>query len=139
MVMPIRIEELIPDLRSPTAQIRLEAAQMLGASHNPLAVDALIEALQDTDTEVVMAAIDALSRIGEPAVLAVLHALQHPDSDMRYAATIVLGNIGEGLDALMDALDDPNPTVQGGAAEALEQIGTGEALAAAMAWRKTQS
>ena len=83
----------------------------------------------------------ALGRMGTDAVPALIQALQNPDPEVRLSTARVLGQIGEGavdaVPALIQLLQDEDETVRGGAntwtvsgivGEALEKIGTSEAL-----------
>ena len=108
---------------------------------NPLAVDALIDALDDPSTSVCESAIDALGKIGDSRAIEPLKALLH-DSELRDAARAALKNLGYQAQAsephdlntqwgthevvrerklrdLIEMLQDNNPAERARAAEAL--------------------
>ncbi len=66
---------LIEELGSPNPTNRLHAAFLLGAKKEKRAVNALIEALQDRDGNVVANVIYALGEIGDPQALEPLRKL----------------------------------------------------------------
>jgi hypothetical protein len=66
---------LIEELGSPNPANRLHAAFLLGAKKEKRAVNALIEALQDRDGNVVANVIYALGEIGDPQALEPLRKL----------------------------------------------------------------
>jgi HEAT repeat protein len=72
-------------------------------------------------------AIDALARIGAPAVPEMINTLRHPDPRMRLRAVEVLGRIGpdasDAVSALVAVLDDEDPQVRKAAIRSLGQIG----------------
>ncbi len=79
-------------------------------------VQALIEALKDTESYVRSAATEALAAIGpeaKAAVPALIEALKDPESDVRSGATQALGQIGPeakgAVPALIEALKGPGP------------------------------
>jgi HEAT repeat protein len=139
--MDFKVQKFVEALRSANANEREEAARRLGQLGDRDAIPALIEALSDTAMSVTVASMESLAKIGEPAVDPLLAKLDHPDSSLRYAVVEVLGDIGDAraADGLMMRLDDPQDDVQAGAADALERIGTGEALAAARRWRESHA
>jgi HEAT repeat protein len=68
---------LIEELQSPDAMNRFHAAFFLGVKKEKSAVNALIEALQDRDVNVVSNVIYALGEIGDPQALEPLRRLNH--------------------------------------------------------------
>ncbi len=83
---------------SPYWNERREAALALGHQKEPKAVEALIEALDDTDDDVVQAAIVALGNVGnEQAVEKMLlpRYLHHPDPHIRWATLQAIEKIGD--------------------------------------------
>ena len=140
--MQFNVDELIHDLRSPAEATRRTAAQRLALMRNPVAIDALVTALSDQSTPVTMAAVHALAQIGAEAIPAVTERLlDDDDSSVRYAATMVFSEMrhADAVPVLVDALRDTSEDVQSGAALALENIGTSEALAEVLTWRKKHS
>ena len=72
-------------------------------------------------------ALDALGRIGEPAVPALTRLLRSPDRELRDQAAQTLARIGpdadEAVPDLLAALDDPDEDVRRSVIRALGQIG----------------
>jgi len=90
--------------------IRSNAAAALGDIGDPLAIEALLVAIQDQDVRLCISAIRSLGKIGDPAsVPALCNLLNHEESDVKEAT-----------------------------AYALEEIGTPKAFAAIKAWRMTK-
>src|SRR5574341_609420 len=118
-----RIELLNPD----TATRRI-AAEILGHIPAPQAVDALVEALHDSDVEVRVAALRALARAqSAQALLDVAARLRDPEPEVRAQAAEALSQLTpypQGLYAyLRPLMDDPDPTVCAHAAAALLRAG----------------
>jgi HEAT repeat protein len=91
---------LLPELRSPLAEIRYEAAGALGELGDEAATAHLVPICFDEDVQVQEAAIRALGKIGGPeARLALRQCLQRADSKLRQA-------VQEALTEL-EALEDP--------------------------------
>ena len=105
---------------------RVSAIQKLGEIKDPAAVPALIEALQDVDSNVSEAAADALGKIKDPrAVPALIAALK--DEDWVFQAWVfrALVSIGKpAIPALIEAVKDKDEDsgVRQDAAVALEEI-----------------
>ncbi len=98
---------------------------------NSQAVNALIAALNDSDSDVRMYAAEALGKIGNAeAVNALIAAFNHSDSYVRMYAAEALDKIGnaEGVNALIAALNDSDSYVRRNAAEALGKMGNAETL-----------
>ncbi|HXV36176.1 MAG TPA: HEAT repeat domain-containing protein [Myxococcota bacterium] len=75
----------------PDARVRVAAAERLGEVHTPDNVSALIQALSDPDSDVVLAAIDSLDGSDDPRLPAALEALRaSPNEEVRDAAEIAL-------------------------------------------------
>jgi len=84
----------------------------------------------------------ALGKLGQESVPALIQALQNPDTEVRFSTARILGSIGKGavdaVPALIQLLQEHDPegrgvnswTVPRVAAEALEKIDTPEALKA---------
>jgi len=124
---------------------RAHAAMALGQVSETIQtiIPALIDALRDVDESVCQAAATALSRIGEPAVPALIKALKDEDREVRFYAAIALAEISElpveAVPALIDALCDETCGVRWVAFEALQSIGTPEALQAIELYKKHES
>lgn len=77
---------LIGALQSPTPAVRETAAGLLGGIPSPAVTDALIDSLNDSDSEVRWSIVTALEEIGDPSALAPIEALSNdPDDDVRDA------------------------------------------------------
>lgn len=113
-------------------EMREGAIEALGANKTPQAIQALIEALDDNETP--WNVVDALEKIGKPALPALMKATQHPSQDVRYHVAEVLGLIKDlrAVPALAKTLTDEaeGRRVRYNAAEALELIGTPQAVPA---------
>lgn len=120
---------------------RVEAARGLGRSHTPLAVEKLVDALEDLSPQVRSEAARSLGEMRrEEAVEPLVEALHDEESDIRPEAAAALGRIGApaSVEALIAALDDEDPRVRTSAALALGEIG-GEHAQAALYQRLTGS
>ena len=94
-------------------------------------VGALIATLNDKDPDVREHAVNALAKIGQPAVKPLLAALgKSGDPAMRSGAAEALGKIGseEAVKPLILALKDKKASVRKNVVEALGRIGTPQAL-----------
>jgi HEAT repeat protein len=128
------IDLLLNRLKDSDPDVRVNAADTLGAMGSPEALTPLLEALHsDTDSYVRGNAADALGAIGSPEALTpLLEALRNDtDSSVRRSAASGLGAIGsmEALPLLFQALNnDKDSDVRGSAAEALGKIGDDTAI-----------
>lgn len=104
------------------------------------AIPALLEAMCMVNSRLGEAAGELLSKIGEPIVPHLDRYLDHTDWRVRSHVLHILSNIGgeTTVSCFIRALSDSNAHVQLDAAEALEHIGTTEALAAVEEWRRQQ-
>lgn len=105
---------------------RLAAAKALGARGTAAAeaVQALANALEDSEGRVREAAAEALGALGAPSMPVLLEAVRNPKYEIRAAAAKALGRTGPGAaPALASALQDEKPFVRQRAAEGLAQIG----------------
>lgn len=125
------------NLADPVVSVRISAARELGRMRDGRAVDALISALSDGDSDVIGAARDALVEIGEPAVSGLSLRLNGPDESVRRRAAEILGSIGDAraVPLLIDALTDPH--CRAVVIEALGQIGDARAVPPLIAYLKT--
>ncbi len=154
------VTQLITALYHPETEVRQAAAQKLGQAGDPRAVEPLIIALKDNDldegvhqsavealgkigepaVEPLIAtlkdrnfpssyAIDALGQIGEPAVEPLIAAFMDEDFPSAYAA-LALGEIGDlrAVEPLIAALKDKDKARRTAVAEALGQIGDPRAI-----------
>jgi HEAT repeat protein len=76
--------------------IQYQAVEALGELGDPAAVEPLAQALRgDEYSGVRWKAAEALAKIGPPAMNALIDALDDPDDDVRWKAAIALGEIGD--------------------------------------------
>ena len=89
------------------------------------AVEPLIQALKDKDSDVREVAAEVLVKIGEPAVEPLIRALKDENQFVRWGAALALGEIGDkrAVEPLINALKDEDSDVRMEAAEALDQMG----------------
>lgn len=127
------LEELIGELRSKKTQVRVAAADALGAmgARAKPAIPALVHALADEDFWAASAVTDALSAVGPPAVPALIDAVQNGQGVAQLRAVMALRGMGPAakpaIPALRKALQDKTPRVRDLAAQALEDLeGGGE-------------
>jgi len=120
------LKVLLAALKDSRLEVRLKAAKLLQDVPDPVAVEPLIGALRDKDSNVRQRAGAALGKIGQPAEKSLVGLLQDPDPEMRRVAAEQLGKIRspEALEPLLTALRDPDPNVQWWAAWALGEIGS---------------
>ncbi|MCD6361453.1 MAG: MFS transporter [Armatimonadetes bacterium] len=115
---------------------RARATRALGHSHTPLAVDQLVDALDDVSPQVRMEAARGLGEMRAPEAVEVLtEELYDDESDIRPEAVQALGKIGAPVSVapLVEALSDEDPRVRVSAAMALGSIGGEEAREALLA------
>lgn len=135
---------LIEALRGDKWQRRSSAAWALGELREPMAVPSLIEALRDESEDVRKEAVLALTRIGKPALPRLLKALEDPDPDLRAVVIKLLSHLNDvsAVPSLITCLKDTSwPSLDEAricdlAANALETIGTDDALQAVDIWRQ---
>lgn len=135
----LRIAQLEQDLNNANPKVRQAAITLLGQFRKVETLETLLSALDDDDSRVREAAIDAIGMLGvpdgTPRLLVILAS--ETDSYLRRASAQALGKIGSpaSVPALIVALADGDGDVQRAAATALDRIGTPEAKAAAKRWR----
>ncbi len=115
------VDRLISALKSPKADIRREAADALGASRDPRAVQPLIESLRDGEDRVRQAAADSLGKMGDLALEPLLSLLGDPQVRVRQLAAKALGDIRDprAVEPLITTLGDADLGVRRQAAFAL--------------------
>jgi HEAT repeat protein len=106
--------------------VRAQTVRTLGAYRTATSDAALAGALQDSDSDVRIAACETLGkrRGPEPARLLSETVSSDTDIDVRLAATRALGEVGDpsAVNGLSVALDDANPAMQHRAVRSLEQV-----------------
>ena len=104
---------------------RARAAEALGRSGNPLAIEQLVQALTDASPRVRRSAARALGESGaESAAEPLVRELLDGASDIRSEAAEALGRLGQptSIDPLVDALDDADSQVRISAIRGLASI-----------------
>ena len=119
---------------------RLHAIGLLSRVDSPIAAEALRGASQDRNTDVRIAAVNALGKSRMESSVTTLQEVLNSDTnvDVRLAATRALGSTSnpQSLQALSGVLGDKNPALQVTATESLARI-TGQDLGAdVFAWRE---
>lgn len=131
------LEPLIIGLRYDVPPVRRSSAkalkEMAAASRTPLTaiVAPLIDALQDSDTEVQYLAVEALGMVKDARVIEPLFGcLDHDDPEIRYRATLALGETGDAsvVKPLTRLLRDKDPWIRRNAALALGRMGHSRAV-----------
>lgn len=129
------VEPLIRALGDANISVRSRAAEALGIIGDPRSVQPLIVALgvpDWSDWRVIRCVVQALCRIGEPAVEPLMEALMHnKDERVRTSVARALGEIGDNraVESLIGALShDMDQLVRTSAAEALGNIGDRRAV-----------
>lgn len=129
------LEELVKQLLKHDVDVdnkwkRHSAAIYLGRFKDLRAVNSLIEALEDYESDVRWAAIKALSMIGELAVEPLIQALKDEKMFVSSGAATALGMIGDmqAIEPLIQALKDKDSWVRWRAAEALAKLGDIQAI-----------
>ncbi len=139
------IPALLDLLQGGQQRVRTHACFALGEIEvaDTAVMDALVEATQDAEPRVRINAVEALGlKPGTPAsIQALTAALKDEDDQMRFSAAFSLAQLGPvaqpAVPALKMALSDTNRYVPGYAVEALERIGTPDALATLVPYLKT--
>jgi HEAT repeat protein len=127
----------IDALQDEDAFVRCKAACALGMMYDDRAVLPLTEALQDSEDEVVLQAIESLRWLAVrgrdvlEAAPTLCQLLTHPNWQIREAATRALSQSPDeqSLIPLVATLSDPDPTVRKSAVFALRYLGDGRAIA----------
>ena len=113
---------LIDMLKSPTRDVRAQAARALGERAVPIAVEPLVKRLKDGEPSVRLQAVIALGRIGHAeAIPALLPLLAETDAFLAYSARQALRRIDD-WPAAARGLDSPDPKVRAGTLLAMEQV-----------------
>jgi HEAT repeat protein len=135
---------LLETINDPNSFVRETTVAILGKVGNSAVAQQLLGALQDTDSFVRRAAARTLGQIADKAIVPDLLELLDDENDaVRWATIESLGKIGDpdAIPALVKKLQDAHkPALESKpmcdlAAEALQAIGTSEALAAIERWR----
>jgi HEAT repeat protein len=145
---PAAVPGLLDALHDKDRMIGVAAAEALGRIGSDMAVPGLLDSLRHEDSDVRRASAEALGIIKDPAALpSLLEALHDPIGYVRRAAAEALGTIGDdaAVPGLVARLEDTGQQwweeerVCDIAAEALQRIGSGTALAAVEDWKRAQN
>ena len=114
----------IEDLLHQKKNIRLNAAKILGDMSYPKSINALILTLRDNNKLVRREASTALSRMGQLAVDPLIEILDDEDWRVRGAAAWALGNLKDdaAIEPLEALLEDESGYVRAGAVNAINSI-----------------
>ena len=118
------VDALISSLSHRKKNVRLNVAKILGSMSNPKSIDALILTLRDNNKLVRREASTALSRMGSLAVDPLIEILDDEDWRVRGAAAWALGNLKDesAIEPLEALLDDESGYVKAGAENAIHNI-----------------
>jgi HEAT repeat protein len=132
---PLTGPALVQSLNDPDPLVRQYGAWALGNMEGALddrVIGALLERLDDASPAVVVAAAEAIGRIGATrlSVEPLIQALQQRGVTVRSAAVTALGwlEAPSSYQALIRALDDPDPRVRQGSVSALGELGDRRAI-----------
>jgi HEAT repeat protein len=141
------VPSLVEALDDKHSRVRQVAAEVLGLLGHVSALDGLLRHLHDSEPLVRRAAAEALGAIGDSRANSdLLSALDDHDAQVRWTVTEALGKVGDAnaIEKLIALLQDTytpdweeKPLCEL-AAEALQHIGTPEALQAVTRWRYGQ-
>lgn len=122
------VAKLVSALGHAKLATRVRAAVVLGQRREPVAVQALIAAIErGDDPELLAAAAVSLAKIGDPSAVPVLARLAHDaEPRARVEAVCALGRFDhpQALAALTDAASDTNAVVRREAARATRRLST---------------
>ena len=145
-------ERAIPGLKQKAIKgnprARKHAVFALGEIGSSKAHGILVRALQDWDVHVRIAAAEAigLTPVSRRAALGLVEAMKHKESEVRFDAALSLlrfaaqeknADMKVAVPTLIEGLDDSNRYVSAYCAEALERIGTPDAIKGLMPFLRT--
>ena len=122
------IDKMIHALRSETATLRHGAIRLLGRTHDPRAVEPLLEVLREAihnnDRKSMEKASRALETFGQGATAGLTKALGDNSETVRWVAADLLARIGDSsaIPALEECLNDDDDGVREAVEVALERI-----------------
>jgi quinoprotein glucose dehydrogenase len=122
--------KIIPSLLADSdAEVRAQAAKLIGERKIAAAGDPLLKLLADSNARVRYFAAMSLGKIGDsaaiPAIFKLLSDNADKDTFIRHAGVMALTNLGD-ADALIAAADDPSPSVRMGVLLAMRRLGRAE-------------
>jgi HEAT repeat protein len=123
-------EWLIPFLGDPAREVRQCAALGLAIKPDESAVESLVQALSDEDSMVSSLAVNALVKIGKPAVPSLMEVVKHPaDGSVSQSARIhALRGLAEirdhrAIPVMMKVMEEESVLLQHWAKEGLDRLG----------------
>jgi len=122
----LRSEWLVPFLlNDPAPEVRQCAALGLAATADESAIQPLVEALSDKDSMTGSLVMNALIKIGKPAVPALLESMQSKVQSARILALRALAEIKDhrAIPVMMQVMDEESVLLQHWAKEGLERLG----------------
>jgi HEAT repeat protein len=138
---PMVMREVLPFLRHENLELRRLCVDVLASYENSKVLPSLLEAVNDTDIYIRGVAAEGLGKVGDPVAIPALDPLSRDEAPvLRGIAVEALGKIGDpaGIPALVARLEDTalfgtapfQKSISGAAADALQKIGTREAVSA---------
>ena len=120
-----RTEWLSPFLDDPAPEVRQCAALGLAGKPDESAVPPLVRALGDGDSMVASLAVNALARIGSPAVPSLIEAVKGAAQSQRIHALRALAEIRDhrAIPVMMQVMQEESALLQHWAQEGLERLG----------------
>jgi HEAT repeat protein len=122
----LRTEWLVPFLLNDSApEVRQCAALGLGTKADESAVQPLVEALSDKDSMTGNLAMNALVKIGKPAVPALIECVKNNTQSARILALRALAEIRDhrAIPVMMQVMDEESVLLEHWAKEGLERLG----------------
>jgi HEAT repeat protein len=123
------IDILIVKLKHVDPQIRSYAAEVLGMTEHPRAIDPLIEALNDENKKVRAKVRRALYSIGEPSVNPLIETLNNEANNFKEEIIAALGSVGKpsAVDALISIAKNQSSDLRLDAIQAMCRINSTKA------------
>ena len=120
-----RAEWLIPFLTDPAREVRQCAALGLALKPDENAMQALVRALSDEDSMVSSLTVNALVKIGSPAVPALIDAVKDGSQSARIHALRALAEIRDhrAIPLMMKVMEEDSALLQHWAKEGLDRLG----------------
>ena len=118
------LDPLIIVLNGKNSYGKKQVLEILGEIGDPRAVKPIINSLKDSDSDTRNAAINALTKIGDPSVEPLIETLEDEDPKVRFLAAWALGEIGDfqAVEPLISSLKDRKIFVRKISAQSLEKI-----------------
>ena len=125
MERPEATAYLLHAVDDPDEQVRECIVLGLGERHASEAIGSIIPLLASEDLMMARLSIDALVKIGKPAVASLTDALQHPDPQVRSGAARALATVADpkSIPALMSVIEDESALVRYWAEQGLDKMG----------------